>query len=229
MPASLDEYKQQIIGDANRANVSIYAIDARGLITTRMNSESTDMLGQAAQSSMNQATNPNAPVSPDQAKIFDKAEDAIRANTQNALTDLAESTGGFLIGNTNDFRGPLRHVAEDVRSYYAVTYSPQIDEFDGSFRKIVVHVNRPDVKVQARSGYYALPFVQGVSLMAFEVPMLKALSTNPLPRAFPIPFRRVAFRPASTPSRSKCRSRMSRSARTRRVTAIMVTSPCWRY
>ncbi len=184
VPASLDEYKQQVIGDANRANVSIYAIDARGLITERMNSDSTDMLGQAANSSMRQATNPNAPVSPDQAKIFDKAEDAIRANKQNALNDLAESTGGFLIANTNDFRKPLRQVAEDVRSYYAVTYAPQIDEFDGSFRKIAVHVDRPDVKVQARSGYFALPFVQGVSLMAFEVPMLKALSTNPLPRAF---------------------------------------------
>jgi hypothetical protein len=188
VPASLAEYFQQTIGAANHANVSVYAIDARGLMTERLNTQSTEMLGQAAQSSMNQATailkNQQAPVTPDQAKIFDKAEDAIRANSQNALADLAESTGGFLVANTNDLRQPLRHVAEDVRSYYAVTYAPKIDEYDGSFRKIAVHITRPDVRVQSRSGYFALPYVPGVSLMAFEVPMLKALSTVPLPHGF---------------------------------------------
>jgi hypothetical protein len=37
-----------------------------------------------------------------------------RANYQTTLTNLAETTGGFLIANNNDLRGPVRKLAEDI-------------------------------------------------------------------------------------------------------------------
>jgi len=57
------------------------------------------------------------------------------ANTQNAMTDLAESTGGFLIANSNDLRTPLRRVMEDIDTHYELSYSPQIDKYDGHLQE----------------------------------------------------------------------------------------------
>jgi hypothetical protein len=46
-------------------------------------------------------------VTQDQMMASDTAETAGRANMQLAIRDLAESTGGFLIGDSNDLRVPL--------------------------------------------------------------------------------------------------------------------------
>ena len=101
---------------------------------------------------------------------------------------LAGETGGFLIANTNDFRAPLRKIAEDLETYYEITYDPQIEKFDGSFRKMPQdYLDRPDLKVQSRSGYFALPAsISGNApiLHCLCVPLLKALDATPLPKDF---------------------------------------------
>jgi hypothetical protein len=63
----------------------------------------------------------------------------------------------FLIANTNDFRNQLKKVSEDIETYYEVTYDPRIDKYDGAFHKIEVHPLRAGLRIQARSGYFALP------------------------------------------------------------------------
>ena len=90
-------------------------------------------------------------------KASDNAETAGRANVQLAIRDLAEATGGFLIGDSNDLRVPLRHVNEEISSYYEVSYNPGITNFDGSFRKLSVATTRKDLVIHARAGYFALP------------------------------------------------------------------------
>ena len=87
----------------------------------------------------------------------DTAETSGRANVQESVRDLAESTGGFLIGDSNDLRVPLRHVNEEISSYYEVSFNPGIQTYDGSFRKIAVTANRKDLVIHARNGYFALP------------------------------------------------------------------------
>jgi hypothetical protein len=106
-------------------------------------------------------------------------------NLQNSLADLSAQTGGFLIANSNDLRTPLRRVSEDINTYYELSYTPQIDKYDGSFRKISVKIARADLKVQTRNGYFALPFLEGQTLFPYEMPMLNALNTMPLARAVP--------------------------------------------
>ena len=76
------------------------------------------MLQEAAASSRSQQNNRPAPVTPDQVKALDIADDSTRSNTQNSLADLSESTGGFLVANTNDLRQPLRRLSEDIGTYY---------------------------------------------------------------------------------------------------------------
>jgi len=58
---------------------------------------------------------------------------------------------------------------EDIDTHYELSYSPQIDKYDGHFRKISVKIARNDIRVQTRSGYFALPAMEGQSVMPYEV------------------------------------------------------------
>src|SRR5205085_2869496 len=123
----------------NRAGVSVYGVDARGLTTEDQNASGKSMLDSAVKSSQAQQTSRGGDaVTPDQAKVFDTARDSLHANVQQALESLSLNTGGFLIANTNDFRAPFRKVSDDVHAYYEVAYVPSISEYDGKFRKIAV-------------------------------------------------------------------------------------------
>jgi VWFA-related protein len=182
IPPERDDYFKALVADANRANVTVYCIDANGLGTNKLNASGSEMLRQAARgSALNQQL--AAPVTQDQAKAFDRAAESTMANPQVKLEELSRDTGGFLIANTNDIKSPLRKVSEEINTYYEITYAPSIDKYDGHFRKISVSASRPDVKLQTRSGYYALPSIQGQDLLPYEVPMLSALSATPIPRA----------------------------------------------
>jgi VWFA-related protein len=188
IPQGMEEPFKTVISIANRSNVSFYPIDAQGLTTMSANKAGIDQLKRAAQSSQDQqAGGSSQPVRPDEANLFDTAIQTTRANTQNTLANLAESTGGALIANTNDFRTPLRKLAEDIQTYYEISYNPDIKIYDGSFRKITINMNSSDLRVQSRSGYIALPpaiAANGSVLHAFEVPLLTALESPEPPKAF---------------------------------------------
>jgi hypothetical protein len=188
IPQGMEDPFRSVISIANRSNVSFYALDTRGLSTSSTSSDAMDTLRKAGQSAADQMRDePGKAVRPDQAKVFDTSIQSTRANTQNTLASLAESTGGTLIANTNDFRGPLRRVTEDILSYYEITYAPEIKSYDGSFRKISVRTNSSDLRVQTRSGYIALPptmAAKGSTLRAYEFPLLTALDSSDPPHTF---------------------------------------------
>ena len=188
IPQGMEEPFKTVISIANHSNVSFYAVDARGLTTLSANQAGIDQLKRAAQSSQDQQTGGSSqPVRPDEAQLFDTAIQTRRANTQSTLANLAESTGGVLIANTNDFHSPLRKLAEDIQTYYEITYNPDIKNYNGSFRKISINMSSSELRVQSRSGYIALPpalAANGNVLHAFEVPLLMALDSPELPRAF---------------------------------------------
>ena len=196
VPTNLDEAFRSMISAANRSNVSIYAVAAGGLGTESQNSASNDMLSGAAANSKDQVTSLGGDaVTADNVRVSETVQDSMRANTQNSLSELSQSTGGFLIANTNDLRAPLRKVNEDINSYYEISYVPDIKQYDGRLRKTAVKVARADVKVQARNGYFALPpNVGGNSgtLLPYEIPLLGALGATPLPHNFD--FRSQAIR-----------------------------------
>jgi VWFA-related protein len=107
----------------------------------------------------------------------DTAETSGRLNTRLPIRDLAESTGGFLIGDSNDLRGPLHKVNEEISSYYELTFDPHIQNYDGSFHKLAVGAGRKDLVIHARNGYFALPpEARALGLETFELPLLKAVS-----------------------------------------------------
>jgi VWFA-related protein len=187
IPQGMEQAFKNVISIANRSNVSFYPIDTRG-VGAGSNSGASNMLNSAAESSRRQAQSTGyEAVSRDQATAFDTAIESSRANTQVTLSDLAESTGGFLIANTNDLKVPLRRLNEDIETYYEISYSPDIQKYDGSFRKVVVKSERADLRIQSRSGYFALPpsmVGNGKVIAGYEVPLLKAFDTTPLPKSF---------------------------------------------
>lgn len=173
-----------LISQANLSNVSVYAVDARGLMTTALSRSSQDMLEQAAGASARQLRSAGSAVSREDVMIGESAEESLRLNVQATLAALASSTGGLLIANTNDARSGLRLIDEDIRGYYELAYVSARLEYDGKFRTISVKVSRPDVKIQTRSGYFALPPVAGPPVLPYEVPLLLALNAKPLPQDF---------------------------------------------
>lgn len=194
VPPHLDEPFRSLLSMANRGNVTFYTVDTNGVMTWNQNSSSNDQMTRAANAAADTVTKIGA-VTVDQVMAADRAETSMRNNTQNALRDLAESTGGFLIGDSNDLRTPLRHVNEEISSYYEVTYNPGVMNYDGSFRRVKVETNRKNAVVHARNGYFALPpDLRSAGLQPFEVPLLKALSEQTLPHDLDFRARLVRFR-----------------------------------
>jgi len=70
---------------------------------------------------------------------------------------MTQDTGGRVINVRNEkaLEKAFDLVTEELRSQYVLGYSSTNTKRDGTFRKIKVEVNRPEVKVLARRGYYA--------------------------------------------------------------------------
>ena len=77
-----------------------------------------------------------------------------------ALDALAHATGGqvYYPKDVAEIDHIAPQIAHEIRNQYIVTYSPAVQELDGSFRQIRVLVDSPGVaNVRTRSGYYATP------------------------------------------------------------------------
>ena len=185
---TVKEQYSNLISMANRANVSFYTVDPKGLVTWSQESNGRDWLrGAAGEIRSEQMRGGVGAVSAGQARAAETAEGALRANPLLWLRDLAQQTGGTAIAETNDYRAPLRVAMDEVRTYYEAAYAPHIAVYDGKFRRISVRVDRADVVVHTRSGYFALPQLKGgQQVYAYEMPLLNALNATspPLDVAF---------------------------------------------
>ncbi|HTL03876.1 MAG TPA: VWA domain-containing protein [Vicinamibacterales bacterium] len=128
------------INAAVRSNVSIYAVDTRGL-------QAVVPGGSASQASgRGQSLFSGRGVS----QQFDRL-----AASQDTLVSLSADTGGQAFTDSNDFGEAFTRVQRDTSGYYLVGYSSSNPVKDGRFRRIQVRVKRDAVRVDARAGYYA--------------------------------------------------------------------------
>jgi VWFA-related protein len=169
---------RRAIATANRNNVSIYGVDVRGLVLA-----SSRVGGHPADRDTS-----------GEGIIADDASDLIRADAQENLRDLAESTGGFLIANTNEVDKMVSRIVEDVDTHYEVDYNPSSDKYDGRFRKLTIKVSRPGTKVQSRSGYFALPLIPGQTVQPYEIPLLRELEKGQSNETIPFSTAAMRFR-----------------------------------
>ncbi len=75
-------------------------------------------------------------------------------------------------------------MVEDLTTYYQATYVPPIKEYDGSFRTIGVKPLRAGLRVQSKSGYYAVAPGAEAGTRPFEVPLMKVLGGAQMPSDF---------------------------------------------
>ena len=80
-----------------------------------------------------------------------------RATGTFALRRLAQETGGrlFLPQRTEDLSNVYGQISDELTSQYVLGYKPTNSQHDGAWRTITIRVNRPDVIVRTRPGYFA--------------------------------------------------------------------------
>jgi VWFA-related protein len=113
----------------------------------------------------------------------------LSANRQEALRELAESTGGFLIA-TNNTDGMLAKVMDDVDTHYEISYRPTNPSADGHFKKVDVKLARANLHAETRSGYYAVPDTGEGPLAPGDFAALDAINA----KAHAFDYRSRAFR-----------------------------------
>jgi len=189
-PMSRHDAVESLISYANRSGVSFYAVDTRGLSVEDPMMRSLAELERTEAISSAQKVDPHNGV-----KEEDNIELTAVSNKQLALRELAESTGGFVVTDTNEIAAPMKRVMEEIRSHYEIAYTPTATAFDGRFRKIDVKIHRSKVEVRTRKGYFALPELRGQPLQAFEAAALSAISAPVPGDSFPYQVAILKFRP----------------------------------
>ena len=154
-PMILEDIRETIAA-TSRSNVSIYAIDPRGLTSL-----GDDVIGVAGWADANPITpspddpEPSSgPVTTSRGIGFRSLQSELRM-TQDSLRALADETNGFAVVNANDFTNAFERIVRDNSSYYVLAYYPPTAKRDGRFHKIDVRVSRPGLTVRARRGYVA--------------------------------------------------------------------------
>ena len=125
---------------AVKANVSIYPVDIRGL-------QAFPPGGEAQNASLHGQSAYNGA-----AVLSDLSSNA---STQETLSTLASDTGGKAFFDSNDFGAVFSQVQKDSSAYYVLGFTSTNSLKDGRFRHLKVQLNRPDLKLDYRSGYYA--------------------------------------------------------------------------
>jgi VWFA-related protein len=159
--------KSLVLDSAARANVTISALDARGLYTTGI-----DASERGGSSSQDLITGQHA----------DFHAETMNRN-QDVMAELADGTGGTFFHNSNDLEGGFQRLTQAPECVYLLEFSPKTMKADGAYHTLKVRVNRHDVKLQARRGYFAPNPDKTSTALAQAVPQSSARPTPTLPEA----------------------------------------------
>ena len=126
--------------EAVRANMAIYSVDSRGLeaLSPLGNASTGSLRGTAAYSGGAMQSNLDA-----------------NFGSQETLGTLASDTGGKAFFDSNDFGPAFQQIQHDTEAYYILGFHSTNTARDGSYRHLTVKLNRNDVKLDYRPGYYA--------------------------------------------------------------------------
>jgi VWFA-related protein len=124
-----------VADEANRARVSFYAVDVRGL-ESDLPPASVRVSG-------------GGPAIQNLQSVIRQ----VQREGRDSLHSIADETGATAFLNTNDPGRALRAAAVDARSYYLLGYAPPSGRKEGHFYRVDVRVRRPGVSLRHRRGY----------------------------------------------------------------------------
>ncbi|MGA2845623.1 MAG: VWA domain-containing protein [Candidatus Acidiferrales bacterium] len=126
---------------ANRADVSIYSIDSRGLFAAPPGGDTTT----------NAATGTSMFTG---ASVFHQTDQ--REDSRDTLATLSTDTGGKAFFDLGDLSEAFPKIQQDNTGYYLIGYRLGADvKRDGRWRAIRVKVSAPGAHIRYREGYYA--------------------------------------------------------------------------
>jgi VWFA-related protein len=129
-----------IVDRANRANIVINTLDARGLYAPEPG-------GDIARQ------NSDTPMTAGYKSTYRLAEES---ELQFVLMDMAYGTGGIFFHNSNDLEGGLKLAGGVPEVSYVLGFSPQNQKMDGKYHTLKVTLaQKQKYAIQARRGYYA--------------------------------------------------------------------------
>jgi hypothetical protein len=189
IPAAVYRFFGGVIDAANRANVSIYTMDAAGLRAESDQAALRDQVNRTGAMGIEGGNYGSGAF----IKELESNEDVLRSDPRYGLGTLAQDTGGMLFAGSNNLAEGLRRIEDDLHNYYLLGYTPANSNFDGKFRRIEVKVKRPGVAIAARKGYFAVRDPGTSPVNAWEAPALGALESKPVPNAFPVRAAALSF------------------------------------
>ena len=71
------------------------------------------------------------------------------------MASLSSDTGGKAFFDSNDFSGAFSRIQNDTSAYYVLGFHSTDLRRDGRYRRLSIKVDRSDVKLEYRPGYYA--------------------------------------------------------------------------
>jgi VWFA-related protein len=166
---------------ANRADTSIYEIDARGLFASPPGGDVTAS-----------ASTGNSMFSG--ASVY--AQTDARLDSRDTLSTLASDTGGRAFYDLGDLSQALPEIQADNMGYYLASYVlPSNTKHDGSWHQIRVKVTGvPGAHVKSRDGYYAPRDFQHLMKQDKEDQLEEALESDDPIVELPIAVETAAFR-----------------------------------
>jgi VWFA-related protein len=124
---------------AAQANVTVSALDARGLYSTELDASQRGA-----------------------STTYDLISGSVSENHRNSMSqseavmaELADGTGGTFFHNSNDLVGGFKSLTVAPEFLYLLEFSPKNVKQDGSYHSLDVKVARDGVRVKARRGYFA--------------------------------------------------------------------------
>ena len=130
-PEALD-WESQIMDLAVQSNVTINALDARGLYTGV-----TDIRERGG------------------GQIIDLTHLAAMTRAEEVMSELADGTGGAFFHNSNDLGAGFKSLTDAPDVVYVLELSPDGVKPDGSYHRLKVKMDREGMQLQARQGYSA--------------------------------------------------------------------------
>jgi VWFA-related protein len=146
---SYEDDLHQLAAELTDAQVSVYSVDAHGLVGSTIADASTQ--GTNAAGLLRTGAEFGATVARSGVNL---------QRTQDTLLTLSTESGGRLFKNSNDISGAVATSVADGSSYYLLAYYPENKNWDGKFRKIQVKLDKPGLEVRHRAGYFARDAVQ---------------------------------------------------------------------
>ena len=121
---------RNVMGRLNRLNVTVYSLDAKGLLTAQRGAERS--AGEVR-------------VGLD---LFEQNQ-----QLQDSLVLLSRETGGFAFINNQDYGRAMSDIIRDLNEQYWLCVDLPAFKKRGAYHKIEVKVDRPGVQVRHRKGY----------------------------------------------------------------------------